>query len=141
MIQSENLLNTFGSLVLVTLASVFTLMYLGWTFNEPDRIDPTDWKRDWVVVLAYLQLVFMGFVMLFLIPVILVFPFIIIVLIPIILLFTSSILTLKYIGWTVNTTTEIDPNDWRRKWIIFFAWYGWVSFTWGFLKLLSRRST
>lgn len=41
-------------------------------------------------------------------------------LIPII----TAIIILTYLGVWINNTEdhEIDPNDWRRKWLVLFAW-------------------
>lgn len=35
----------------------------------------------------------------------------------------TAIITLSYLGYTFSDDQpEIDPEDWRRKWLIFFAW-------------------
>jgi len=34
----------------------------------------------------------------------------------------TAIILLTYLGPTFSNNVEIDPNDWRRKWLIFFAW-------------------
>ena len=38
----------------------------------------------------------------------------------------TALLTLIYLGWNPNDTDEFDPNDWKRKWIIFFSWFGLI---------------
>ena len=38
----------------------------------------------------------------------------------------TSILTLTYLGVSFNENIEINADDWRRKWIIFFAWLNLV---------------
>lgn len=38
----------------------------------------------------------------------------------------TSILTLQYLGMTFDENIEIKSDDWRRKWIIFFAWLNLV---------------
>jgi hypothetical protein len=125
-IQTENVPTLLCDFILVTLNSLFTLMYLGWTFNDPERIDPTDWKRDWIVIFTYVQMVMIG-----------IFTWVhrvSVSFIPLVLLFASNILGLTYLGWTVADTSEVDPKDWRRRWIILFAWYGWISVTICFIR-------
>jgi uncharacterized membrane protein len=39
----------------------------------------------------------------------------------------TSVFTIKYIGPTFNRTEHIDVNNWMRKWILFFTWYGLVA--------------
>lgn len=39
----------------------------------------------------------------------------------------TLIITLSYLGPTFEEPSKIDPNDWKRKWIIFFAWFNLVT--------------
>lgn len=35
----------------------------------------------------------------------------------------TAVITLSYLGMTFREDeVDIDPQDWRRKWLIFFAW-------------------
>lgn len=35
----------------------------------------------------------------------------------------TAVITLSYLGYTFqDDQADIDPADWRRKWLIFFAW-------------------
>lgn len=45
-----------------------------------------------------------------------------------ILTIVTYVLTLSYLGWTFSTKDlKLNPEDWRRKWLIFFAWFYLVS--------------
>lgn len=45
-----------------------------------------------------------------------------------ILMIITDILTVTYLGPKWDSKEFIDPNDWRRKWILFFAWIKIVMF-------------
>lgn len=35
----------------------------------------------------------------------------------------TAVITLNYLGMTYSEEeVDMDPQDWRRKWLIFFAW-------------------
>lgn len=114
--------------ILPVLISVCTLIYLGWTFDNNDEIDKNDWKKKWIIFFAWLGLVSS---VLLLIP-----SFVVkdgkflmnrnkLALFggSMIIILLNSIFTLQYLGWTFDDNRDIAKNDWKRKWIIFFAWF------------------
>lgn len=48
-------------------------------------------------------------------------------LIGFVLSIATLIITLSYLGSSFKAPASIDPTDWKRKWIIFFAWFNLVS--------------
>lgn len=34
----------------------------------------------------------------------------------------TAVITLTYLGWTFDDPENIYPKDWKRVWVIFFAW-------------------
>jgi hypothetical protein len=112
------MLTQLASSSLFTLTNIFTLMYLGWTFKAPSSINAQDWKRKWIVFFAWFSLVSMSLISLAGLGL----PLVVFA-IPIL----TSIFTLVYLGMTFTPPRSIDPLDWKRKWIIFFAWLAIVS--------------
>ena len=112
------MLTQLASSGLFTLTNIFTLMYLGWTFKAPESINPQDWKRKWIIFFAWFSLASLSLITIAGLGLpLLVFA------IPIL----TSIFTLVYLGMTFKAPKSIDPQDWKRKWIIFFAWLAIVS--------------
>jgi hypothetical protein len=93
-------------------------MYVGWTFKAPASIDPKNWKRKWIIFFAWLSLVSLSLITLAGLGL----PLIVFA-IPIL----TSIFTLVYLGLTFEAPDSIDPQDWKRKWIVFFTWLALVS--------------
>jgi hypothetical protein len=121
------MLTQLASSVLFALTNVFTLMYLGWTFKVPKSIDPQDWKRKWIIFFAWFSIAVMALfsvaglglpLIVFAVPIL------------------TSIFTLVYLGSSFDPPSSIDPQDWKRKWIIFFAWLAIASQAAGLLYLL-----
>ena len=111
-------------IVLAFLNSIIILSYLGWSF-EPQEIDPNDWKRKWIIFFGYISLISGAFYVLkddkaYFIP-------------GALLLFTSLV-TLLYCGWSFENNSQLDATDWKRRVIIFFAWFGLVVY--GFMILI-----
>lgn len=45
-----------------------------------------------------------------------------------ILTIVTYVVTLTYLGWSFSSKdVTLDSEDWRRKWLIFFAWFYLVS--------------
>lgn len=51
----------------------------------------------------------------------------IISLVLIIISVINLVFTIQYLGPTFGRTHPVDVNDWRRKWLLFFAWFSLVS--------------
>jgi hypothetical protein len=45
----------------------------------------------------------------------------------------TAIITLNYLGLTLNDDHEIDSKNWQRKWLIVFAWLYVISYVLGLL--------
>lgn len=45
----------------------------------------------------------------------------------------TAIITLNYLGLTLNDDKTVDPKDWQRKWLIVFAWLYVISYVLGLL--------
>lgn len=41
----------------------------------------------------------------------------------------TAIITVNYLGLSFGDETELDPKNWQRKWLIFFAWFYIVSYS------------
>jgi hypothetical protein len=133
----------FLSLVLPMATNIITLMYLGMNFESSGTLDPEDWKRKWVLVFAYLQVVgtvflfvlLMGSIISLLTSLIrtgfyrdlstveqkLLWAVLFIMVIFCVFSIMTSVFIILYLGPDWNRS-NIDSNDWKRKWIIFFAW-------------------
>lgn len=115
----------------ITSALVFTtgalaLDYLGYRLEPQKEIDPSDWKRKWLIFFAYIDLVIVLISMFYYMfpsvyynepvlytginPFVFIFPII------------TNVLILVYLGPTFNNPPIIDPANWKRKWIVCFAW-------------------
>jgi hypothetical protein len=101
---------------------IFSISYLGPTFNKKNKIDVNDIKRKWILFFAWFTLVSS---ILYTINIsmfhtkAITFSIIITIFISIM----TDILTITYIGPYFNRNKEIFINDWRRKWILFFNWF------------------
>jgi len=123
---------SYVMIVLPILTGVFSILYLG-PWSESDLIDPSDWKRKWILFFAWFNLIFLALMFFFAYNwlSLMFFPVALVILsIPVI----TSILVIVYLGpWDRDSTDMIDPTDWKRKWILFFAWFD-VAF-YGFVLL------
>lgn len=50
--------------VLTIISSTIILCYLGTSFDSTQPIDSTDWKRRWLIIMAYFELVIYGLILL-----------------------------------------------------------------------------
>lgn len=134
-----------GSIIINTftiILSVIILYYLGWTFDETQEIKIDDWKRKYIIVFVWIMLIYNSLLVLkwliitmrMRINVIDEFPQDfrkIIGMAALFILFTllNNVLVcsfiLKYIGSSFEEQ-KIEPDDWKRKYIIFFAWFSLV---------------
>jgi len=138
--------------ILPVLMSIFTLQYIGWTFDNSSDIPKEDWKRKWVIFFAWLGLVFsiISLLLVFWVLIIRYDKFSILMnsnklllfvgLTMIILCLLNSIFTLQYIGWIFDDKYDISKENWKRKWIIFFAWFTLVLSTCRFSMTKSETS-
>jgi hypothetical protein len=51
----------------------------------------------------------------------------------------SAIITLTYLGPTFSDDVVIEPDDWRRKWLIFFGWLSLISIMMMIILILLSR--
>jgi len=109
--------------VLSILTNVFIILYLGPTFGRTDTIDSQDWKRKWILFFSWLNIAIFGLITTFTLGGILFVPF---VGTAILLILLTAVFTILYLGPTFGDPGEIDVDDWKRKWILFFAWFGVV---------------
>lgn len=127
------------SIVLI-LTSVFTLIYLGWTFDTPEKVDPQDWKRKWIIFFAWFHIASVCLVILYLLPIITKNPLIVTSLVFLIgFSVITSALTISYLGTTFTPPNEIDPADWKRKWIVFFAWLSLIGSIFNIYRVYEDR--
>lgn len=54
-----------------------------------------------------------------------------------VLMLIMGIVIISYLGTTFDSQIEIDPSDWRRKFIIFFIYIGIISFGFSFLEIMA----
>jgi hypothetical protein len=133
----------FLPLIIPIATNIITLTYLGTNFEVNSPLDPEDWRRKWILVLAYLQVIGVGFLFVSLIGSIisllttlirtgfyrdmsdieqkLLWAVLFIIVIFCIFSIMTSVFIILYLGPSFDTV--IDSNDWKRKWIIFFAWF------------------
>lgn len=112
------------------LNSIFIFMYLGMIFKDNSEIKKDDWKRKWIIFFAWFGLVSSAFVAIGLLSSIIYFKphipelkwYLLGSCLIITVLILNYIFTLEYLGWSFNDNSEIKKDDWKRKWIIFFAW-------------------
>ena len=122
----------FSTTILPVLTSIFTLQYIGWTFDNNSDIPKEDWKRKWIIFFAWLGLIssIISLLLVFYVLIIKYDKFSILMnsnklllFLGLILYLLNSIFTLQYIGWTFDDNRDIVKNNWKRKWIIFLAWF------------------
>lgn len=122
-------INNILTFSLVITTNIFILMYLGTTFSPSDSsVEPQDWKRKWIIFFSWFGLILSILSGLFVFGLLKMGVYetifaLIIICIPII----THILTLIYLGTSLDSSYSIDLQDWKRKWIIFFAWFGLIS--------------
>ena len=102
---------------------IFTLSYLGGSFNSDIKIETDDWRRKWIIFFTYINVIIVGLFALFAL-----FMKQNTLLLSLFLPLMSNIIILVYLGTSFGSdTATLDVNDWRRKWIIFFAYIGIIS--------------
>lgn len=94
--------------------AILTLSYLGTSFESVKPLDASDWRRKWLIFFAWFNLVGLGLLVLstagLAIP-------------PLALPIMTNIIALSYLGTTFTPSTpQIEGDDWKRRWMIFFAW-------------------
>lgn len=114
----------FLSSLLGIITCILTLMYLGMSFNNPEIIDPRDWKRKWIIFFAWFNLVVIGIVIIAAMIANLVSGGVSLLLFALPVM--TNVLILNYLGMSFKEPESIDPQDWKRKWIVFFAWFNLV---------------
>ena len=104
-------------ILLSILTYIFTLSYLGTTFNTNKKIDVRDWKRKWIIFFAWFNIGVYSVLTLLSFG-----EALILLILPLL----TNIFILMYLGLTFETSVKIDSQDWKRKWIIFFTWLGLI---------------
>lgn len=100
------------SLALTT--AIFTLSYLGTSFESVKPLDASDWRRKWLIFFAWFNLVGLGLIVLSTAG---------FAILPLALPIMTNIIVLSYLGTTFTPSTpQIEGDDWKRRWMIFFAW-------------------
>lgn len=138
--------------VLSVVTNTIILLYLGTTFESTDALDVNDWKRKWILVIAYFKLIVTFLELVLLISqLIALFIFdtkstlwdvfyLVFFVISCIFSIVIDIFTIIYLGPTFEKL-KIEGNDWKRKWIIFFTLFllvlQGVLFLFLFLKLIA----
>jgi len=140
-------LSGFLPFALSVATNVITLNYLGMSFDSTNVLDANDWKRKWILVLAYIQVISVSLMMVSLLGGLIAYLttlirqgfyrdlsntaqillWVSLFLLVIICVFSiiTSVFTIIYLGPTFEKSS-IEENDWKRKWIIFFAWFGLI---------------
>jgi hypothetical protein len=132
----------FLPFVIPVATNIITLLYLGINFEVNSPLDPEDWKRKWILILAYLQVIGVGFLFVYVVQMIIsllittirtgfyrdmsniertsLWAVLFLMVIFCVFSMMTSIFTILYLGPSFETA--IDSDDWKRKWIIFFSW-------------------
>jgi hypothetical protein len=120
--------------VISILTLIFTIIYLGPGFNRSKKILLNDWRRKWLLFFAWFTLIGSS--------VSLLTTFVSVArgenqpdttnnivsnIVANILLICTNVFIITYIGPTFNRQTEIKVDDFRRKWVLFFAWFNSVT--------------
>jgi|LakMenEpi03Aug12_release.lakeMendotaPanAssembly.Ray.scaffolds.fasta_scaffold462531_1 hypothetical protein len=132
--KSRLIFTIFSNILTLTLAGI-TFSYLGSSFDS-DIDYENDWKRKYVIFFAWLILIYnvwllfkyLNVVSKFLGGLGLGFPpaglfrtILFIGLLVLVVNIVTSSLILTYLGFTFDKK-ELDPKDWKKKYIIFFSW-------------------
>ena len=132
--KSRLIFTIFSNILTLTLAGI-TFSYLGSSFDS-DIDYENDWKRKYVIFFAWLILIYnvwllfkyLNAVSKFLRELGLDFPlagyfrtFFFVGLLVLVVNIVTSSLILTYLGFTFDKK-ELDPKDWKKKYIIFFSW-------------------
>lgn len=133
--------------ILFVVTDVLILTYLGKDFQSTYELDPEDWRRKWIVFFAYLQIIAASFVLLVTVGLyishfgvlirtgfyeelsqssrVMLWVGVFLVVLFCVFSFITSLFTILYLGPTFDSVS-IKPDDWKRKWIIFFSWFSLV---------------
>ena len=133
--------------ILLIVTDVLILTYLGKDFQSTYELDPEDWKRKWIVFFAYFQIIGVSMLLVFTVGLfishfsvlirtgfyeelnqgvrIMLWSGLFLLILFCIFSFITSLFTILYLGPTFDNVS-IDPNDWKRKWIIFFSWFSLI---------------
>jgi hypothetical protein len=121
---------TLVLVVISILTLIFTIIYLGPGFNRSKKILLNDWRRKWLLFFAWFTLIGSSFSLLT--------TYvslgradttnkIVSNIVGNILLICTNVFIITYIGPKFNRQTEIKVDDFRRKWVLFFAWFNSVT--------------
>lgn len=123
----RGVMTALGLLILISglniATNMFTLLYLGTSIDSDSVIDIKDWKRRWIVAFAWVRLVLLIVTIIMSAGTVFVIPF---VNVYVTLSCLTSIFTLVYLGTSFEDAIEVDPTDWKRRWVIIFSWLGLV---------------
>lgn len=126
------------------LNSTVTLSYVGATFDGvADSLERDDARRKLLIVLSYLRLISGGMTLFMLLPTLLLASGVslqqqnksdatvfavaaVTLIITVFLLCLTPLITLSYLGFSFGAQRPLKKDDWRRKWMIVFAWLGIV---------------
>lgn len=138
----------FLPFALMVATNIITLNYLGMNFDSTDMLDPDDWRRKWILVLAYLQIITVALTFVFTVGTLIYYlstsirtgfygdmsnmnqiviwmSFFLLIIVCVFSIMTS-VFVIIYLGPTFEKSS-IQADDWKRKWIIFFSWFALAS--------------
>lgn len=106
-------------IILVIITDILIISYLGPMWDSKQTIDPTDWRRKWILFFAWFKLASFA-LMLF-------FTFGTILFVPILNIFLSiwiifNILIIRSLG-PLFSNDPIEMYDWEKKFILFISWF------------------
>jgi hypothetical protein len=105
--------------ILMIITDILTVMYLGPKWDSKEIIDPSDWRRKWILTLAWIKLVVFGLLIFF--------TFGTITLMPIVNIFLAiwifyNVIVILALGPTfADEPVKID--DWKKNFIILVSWF------------------
>ncbi len=105
--------------VLMIVTDILTITYLGPGWESKVEIDPSDWRRRWILFFAWLKLVMFGLLFFF--------TFGTITLVPVVNMFFALWVVYNVIViLSLGPTFAEEPTkivDWQKKFILFVSWF------------------
>ena len=147
--KSRLIFTIFSNILTLTLVGI-TFSYLGSSFDS-DIDYENDWKRKYVIFFAWLILIYNVWLLFKYLNAVskflgeflggLGFPlagyfltFFFVGLLVLVVNIVTSSLILAYLGFTCDKK-ELDPKDWKKKYIIFFLWVATIVCIISFLQI------
>ena len=116
--MSRHMIVALIGAILGVISLVVSITYLGPTFDSKPALEIDDWRRKFLLFFAWFNVVYYSIMLIFIKDLERIHR------VGIIFTLLAELLIITYLGPTFEESKKIDSDDWRRKFTLFFAWFG-----------------